>query len=188
MPCLGLMLDAYDDPVGRLTDEPVQVVAADPVWPWRFEQERALLEKAIGQWVVGGVHHVGSTSVPGLDAKPIIDILVGVSDLEASRACFAPLAGLQYQYAPYRPQEMHWFCKPHPSRRTHHLHLIPIDSQRYQDELLFRDWLQTHHVVGAEYAALKHTLAARFTNDRDAYTEGKAAFIEGVLREACSSR
>jgi GrpB-like predicted nucleotidyltransferase (UPF0157 family) len=82
------------------------------------------LEAAIGDWIVGGIHHVGSTAVPGLEAKPIIDILIGVEDLESSRACFHHLSALHYHYAPYRAAEMHWFCKPEPAHRTHHLHLV----------------------------------------------------------------
>jgi GrpB-like predicted nucleotidyltransferase (UPF0157 family) len=69
-------------------DEPNLVVAYDLNWPARFEKERAALAGAIGEWIVGDIHHIGSTAVPGLDAKPIIDILVGVEDLETSRACF----------------------------------------------------------------------------------------------------
>ena len=96
-------------------EEPIRLVAADPAWPARFEVERAALEDAIGEWVDGGIHHVGSTAVPGLEAKPTIDILVGVRDLETARACFEPLASLGYHYAPYLPTEMHWFCKPDPA-------------------------------------------------------------------------
>jgi GrpB-like predicted nucleotidyltransferase (UPF0157 family) len=77
----------------------------------RFEEERLTLAEAIGEWATGGIHHVGSTAVPGLDAKPIVDILVGVEDLATSRTCFASLAKLDYLYAPYRTEEMHWFCK-----------------------------------------------------------------------------
>ncbi len=153
----------------------------DPTWPARFEQERAALEDAIGAWIVGGIHHVGSTAVPGLDAKPIVDILAGVRDLDESRACFDPLAQLGYMYAPYLPDEMHWFCKPHPSRRTHHLHLVPTGSKRYRDELAFRDRLRSDPEVAAEYAALKHTLAERHRDDREAYTEAKGAFVRAVL-------
>lgn len=135
-------------------DEPVQIVPYDPVWPRRFKEERAALAAAIGDWVVGGVHHVGSTAVPGLESKPIIDILVGVRDLEESRPCFDRLAALGYRYAPYRAGEMHWFCKPDPSRRTHHLHLVPADSPRFRDELTFRDYLRSHRAVAQEYGAL----------------------------------
>lgn len=116
-------------------DEPIRLTPPDPEWPARFELERVALGAAIGEWVDGGIHHVGSTAVPGLEAKPTIDVMVGVRDLETARACFQPLAGLGYLYAPYLPAEMHWFCKPDPSRRTHHLHLVPASSSRYRDEL-----------------------------------------------------
>ena len=167
-------------------DEPVRIAAYDPRWPERFEQERAALEGAIGEWIVGGIHHVGSTAVPGLDAKPVIDILVGVESLEASRGCFDPLAQLDYLYAPYRTEEMHWFCKPHPSRRTHHLHLVPAKSRRFEEGLAFRDRLRADPVVAAAYAALKRGLATRFADDREAYTDAKAAFIGAVLERARS--
>lgn len=137
--------------------------------------------EAIGESIVGGVHHVGSTAVPGMEAKPIIDILVGVGDLDQSRRCFEPLAGLGYLYAPYLAAEMHWFCKPHPSRRTHHLHLVPEGSRRYRDELAFRDSLRADPGAAVEYAALKRKLASQFAHDRDSYTEAKSAFIRDVL-------
>lgn len=139
------------------------------------------LEHAIGNWVVGGVHHVGSTAVPGLEAKPIVDILAGVRSLEESRACFEPLARLAYMYAPYLPDEMHWFCKPHPSRRTHHLHLVPVDSRRYRDELSFRDRLRQDPGVAEEYLTLKRDLARRFAHDREAYTDAKSKFVSRIL-------
>ncbi len=171
----------FDGEVNELADEPIRVVSYDPRWPIRFEGERALLKQAIGNWVVGDIHHVGSTAVPGLDAKPIVDILVGVEDLVTSRACFEPLAGLEYLYAPYLPEEMHWFCKPDPSRRTHHLHLVPRDSPRYRDELAFRDCLRANPEKARDYAELKHRLAARFDRDREGYTDGKSDFIQRTL-------
>lgn len=93
-------------------EEPVRIEPYDPRWPARFEEERAALADAIGDWVVGGIHHVGSTAVPGLDAKPVIDILVGVSDLPSSRACIEPLRRIGYLYAPYRASEMHCSASP----------------------------------------------------------------------------
>jgi GrpB-like predicted nucleotidyltransferase (UPF0157 family) len=162
----------------------IRISPHDLAWPDSFERERAAIEGAIGPWAVGGIHHVGSTAVPGLAAKPIVDILVGVEDLESSRACFEPLAALEYLYAPYRSEEMHWFCKPHPERRTHHLHLAPADGRRYADELAFRDRLRGDVAVADAYAALKRDLAARFPDDREAYTDGKSEFIRKVLAEA----
>jgi GrpB-like predicted nucleotidyltransferase (UPF0157 family) len=170
--------------VTESADERIQIAPYDAEWPARFERERDLLRRAIGTWVVGDIHHVGSTAVAGLDAKPIIDILVGVEDLTTSRTCFESLAEIEYLYAPYLPNEMHWFCKPDPSRRTHHLHLVPHDSPRYRDELSFRDRLRSQPEKARDYAELKHLLAARFEHDREGYTDAKADFIEGTLREA----
>lgn len=169
-----------------LQEEPIRIAPYDPRWPERFERERVALAATIGRWAVDGIHHVGSTAVPGLDAKPIVDILIGVEDLESSRACFEPLAGLGYLYAPYRSGEMHWFCKPHPSRRTHHLHLVPVGSGRYVDELAFRDHLRAHPDTAAAYASLKRELATRFGDDREGYTEAKAEFIREALDGAQS--
>jgi GrpB-like predicted nucleotidyltransferase (UPF0157 family) len=167
-----------------LDDEAVQIVPYDSAWPARFDEEQAALAVAIGDWAVGGVHHVGSTSVPGLESKPIIDILAGVRDLVESRSCFDRVAALGYIYAPYRASEMHWFCKPDPSRRTHHLHLVPTDSSRFRDELGFRDYLRGHREVAKEYGALKRGLAKEFAHDREAYTAAKADFIRAALDRA----
>lgn len=139
------------------------------------------MEDAIGEWIVGGIHHIGSTAVPGLEAKPIIDILAGVRGLGDSRGCFEPLARLAYMHAPYLPDEMHWFCKPHPSRRTHHLHLVPVGSKRCIDELAFRDRLREDAGLAEEYLALKRWLASRFANDREAYTDAKSDFVRSAL-------
>lgn len=168
-------------PTSSRRDEPIRVVPYDPRWPERFERERALLAEEIGPWVVGGIHHVGSTAVPGLDAKPTIDILVGVEDLASARGCFEALAELGYLYAPYRPEEMHWFCKPSPSRREFHLHLVPAGSARFRDELAFRDRLRMDAGLAHEYAELKRSLAMRFQTDREGYTDGKSDFVARVL-------
>jgi GrpB-like predicted nucleotidyltransferase (UPF0157 family) len=175
---------AGHDTATSWTDEPVRIVPYDCSWPVRFAQECALLAPAIEDWAPGGIHHVGSTSVPGLAAKPIIDILVGVVDLEQSLSSFDRLARLGYLYAPYRIEEMHWFCKPDPRHRTHHLHLVPTDSARFRDELLFRDYLRGHPNVAAEYGELKRGLAEILEHGRAAYTTAKADFIRATLRRA----
>lgn len=176
---------AGEDGTGGWTDEAVRIVAYDSRWPARFEQERALLAAAIGDSVpVGGIHHVGSTAVPGLQSKPVIDILIGVRDLASSRGCFEKLAELKYLYAPYRSAEMHWFCKPHPSVRTHHLHLVPVGSARFRDELAFRDYLRAHAYTAERYGELKGELASALPDDREAYTRAKSKFICATLRKA----
>jgi GrpB-like predicted nucleotidyltransferase (UPF0157 family) len=164
--------------------EPIRIVPYDPRWPERFERERAAVEALLGDAITGGVHHVGSTAVPGLAAKPVIDILVGIADLESGSRHVEPLGELGYVYAPYRTEEMIWFCKPSPAARTHHLRLVPTGSARYDAELAFRDYLRGHPATAAAYAELKRELAARFEHDREAYTDGKAQFVHDVVRRA----
>ena len=168
-------------------EQPIRIVPYDEAWPARFAAEQRLLEHAIGAWATGGIHHVGSTALPELAAKPVIDILVGVEDLEASRACFDPLRKLGYNYAPYRAHEMHWFCKPDPRQRTHHVHLVPRGSGRYAAELAFRDALRQDSDLALRYAGLKLALAREHELDRDAYSEAKSAFIADALRNARAS-
>jgi GrpB-like predicted nucleotidyltransferase (UPF0157 family) len=165
-------------------DESIRIVPYDQAWPTAFERERTILGRALGPSVTGGIHHVGSTAVPGLPAKPIIDILVGIEDLESARGHIKRLAALEYVYASYRVDEMVWFCKPDPSARTHHLHLIPTSSERFRAELAFRDYLRQHAECAEAYAKLKGELAVRFEHDREAYTEAKADFVRQVVRRA----
>ncbi|MDT7636525.1 MAG: hypothetical protein QOC83_813 [Pseudonocardiales bacterium] len=177
-----------DETAGRGHDEPVRLVAYDQRWPAMFEREAVAITAAIGPWITGGIHHVGSTSVPGLAAKPIIDIAVGVADLPASRPCIDLLAALDYCYWPYRSDVMHWFCKPDPSRRTHHLHLLPTGSRRFREEIAFRDYLRTHRDGAERYEQLKHRLAAQHARDREAYTEGKSDLVAELTAAAFAWR
>jgi GrpB-like predicted nucleotidyltransferase (UPF0157 family) len=175
-------------PSGNEVNEPVRVVAYDPHWPALFKHEAALLDEAIGSWITGGIHHVGSTSVPGLAAKPTIDIAVGVADLPTSRPCIDVLAELSYRYFPYRSEVMHWFCKPHQSRRTYHLHLIPTGSTRFRGEIVFRDYLRAHPHSAERYQRLKRRLARAHPHDREAYTRGKADLVTELTTAALAWR
>jgi GrpB-like predicted nucleotidyltransferase (UPF0157 family) len=167
-----------------VSDEQVHLRPYDPGWPDQFELEGEVLAGALGPRVVGGVHHVGSTAVPGLAAKPIIDIMVGVRDVDSSRPCIDLLAEFDYRYAPYRQDVMHWFCKPNPAHRTHHLHLVPNGSQRFTDVLAFRDYLRTHPEAVRKYETLKRQLAGQHAHDRNAYTDGKSAMVAAITADA----
>jgi GrpB-like predicted nucleotidyltransferase (UPF0157 family) len=171
-----------------MTDEAVMVRPYDPAWPAMFEVEAAALTGVLGPWITGGVHHVGSTAVPGLVAKPIIDIMVGVADLESSRPCLELVAGLDYCYAPHRADVMHWFCKPDPSRRTHHLQLVPTGSERFTAVLGFRDHLRAHPEDAGAYGRLKVELAAEHRLDREAYTEAKSGMVADIVRKVSDGR
>ncbi|MFW6201734.1 MAG: GrpB family protein [Gemmatimonadota bacterium] len=170
-----------------MRDEPIHLAAYDPTWPRRFAEERALLEPVLRPWLAGPIEHVGSTAVPGLPAKPIIDIMAGVRDLPSSLAARAAVAELGYIHFPYRPDVMHWFCKPSPERRTHHLHLVPFDSRLWSDRLVFRDHLRASPADAADYAALKTELAERYRFDREAYTEAKGEFVAAILGRAAGA-
>lgn len=176
--CDGKVAAMSDNDSGaREADAPIHLEPYDARWPERFVAEAHVITAAIGPWITGGIHHVGSTAVPQLAAKPVIDIMVGVADLESSLPCIELLEPVDYCYWPYRAEVMHWFCKPHPSHRTHHLHLVPAGSQHYLDTLAFRDYLRAHSNARSDYEALKRDLADRYPNDREAYTQGKAELI-----------
>jgi GrpB-like predicted nucleotidyltransferase (UPF0157 family) len=169
-------------------EEPVRIVPYDARWPGHFERERTLLLEAIGPWLAGSIEHIGSTAIPGLPAKPVIDIMAGVTSLDASRPALAPLAACAYCYFPYRPDVMHWFCKPSPAFRTHHLHLVPVQSRLWIERLAFRDYLRAHPDVAVEYAGLKRRLADLHRFDREAYTDAKGPFVQRILQEASGRR
>jgi GrpB-like predicted nucleotidyltransferase (UPF0157 family) len=162
-------------------DAPITIVSYDSAWPDLFERERAAIADTIGDWIVGGIEHVGSTAVPGLAAKPVIDVMVGVESLETSRTAVSRLATIGYLYAPYRADVMHWLCKPSVALRTHHLHLVPFGSELWSERLSFRDYLRSHPHTAAEYASLKRMLADRHRDDREAYTEAKGPFVARVV-------
>lgn len=151
-------------------------------WPVKFENEKAFLLSVIGEWNHGDVMHVGSTAVPGLVAKPVIDIMFGVKSLEESRPAIDVLSRNGYEYWPYKADVMHWFCKPSDAFRTHHLHLIPYDSPLWRERIRFRDILRSDSKIAAEYADLKRDLAKRYKDDRESYTQHKWPFIIQVLQ------
>ncbi|HZN18565.1 MAG TPA: GrpB family protein [Micromonosporaceae bacterium] len=165
---------------------PISVVEYDHDWARRFDAERALLERVLAPWLHGGVHHVGSTAVPGLAAKPIIDMVAGVRDLARARAAFEPLGWLGYAYSPHRPRAYR-FSKP-PARHwwecTHHLHLTEPGGDLWRERLAFRDALRGDAALRADYQGLKLRLAQEHGDDITAYTAAKRPFVARVLARA----
>jgi GrpB-like predicted nucleotidyltransferase (UPF0157 family) len=160
----------------------IEVVEYDPAWPVRFARECEVLSRALQPWMAAGIEHIGSTAVPGLCAKPVIDLMVPVHSLEASRAAIPTLEREHaYVYWPYKSTEMHWFCKPGEYTRTHHVHLVEIDSPQFRYKLGFRDLLRRDARLRAAYAELKRRLAVTHPRDREAYTDGKAPFIQAAI-------
>ena len=163
-------------------DAPIFIAPYDATWPRLFKSEQRLLEELLAPWLVGSIEHIGSTAVPGMPAKPIIDLMAAVGDLNGSQAAIPILETAGYCYAPYRPDEEHWFCKPKPSLRTHHLHLVPFKSRLWSETLIFRDYLRQEPVTAQKYIDLKVRLAQLYSADREAYTEGKKQFITSVVQ------
>jgi len=152
-------------------------------WPIKFEHEKNRLVSVLGNYVQGGIEHVGSTAIPGMVAKPVIDIMVGVKSLKESKSAIELLKQLGYHYWPYKEEVMHWFCKPSDEFRTHHLHLIPFESELWFERLSFRDKLIQNKALADQYASLKRMLAEQHKNDRETYTLKKGPFIRRVLEQ-----
>ena len=163
----------------------VRLAPYTPKWRRLFEEEKARLQAAIGPYVLD-IQHVGSTSIPGMIAKPIIDIGVSVTSFEGARVCIQPVEQLGYEYrGEFGIPLRHYFVKGDP--RTHHLHMHELGSPDWENQVLFRDYLIQHPDLAEEYAALKMDLAQRYPTDREAYLEAKAPFIQRVMGMARSA-
>jgi GrpB-like predicted nucleotidyltransferase (UPF0157 family) len=165
---------------------PVIIVEYDPRWPGMYEEERDRILAVLGDWIVA-MEHVGSTAVPGLGGKPIIDIMPAVQRLADAERCIEPLASIGYEYVPEYNDvlpERRYFHKGPPEARTFHLHMVESTSEFWERHLLFRDFLRAHPAEAQEYYVLKKRLAAQFGRDREGYTDAKTAFIEGIVARA----
>jgi GrpB-like predicted nucleotidyltransferase (UPF0157 family) len=161
-------------------NEPIVLVEPTHENKLHFEEER--LRVAIGlKRQPAAIEHIGSTAIPGIRTKPIIDILIGMRALPLS-AAIEPLAALGYDYMEGAGSPERLYFKRTP--RTHHAHVVLHDGVEWRRHVMFRDWLNLHPALAKEYEALKDDLARRFATDRAAYTEGKTAFVERVILEA----
>lgn len=162
--------------------ERVVVVDYDPDWPALFAEEAALIRTACGGGLEA-IEHIGSTAVPGLAAKPIIDIMAGVRHIAAAAGLIAAMESLGYEsLGPYGIEGRLYFRRGEP--RSHHVHMVEMGSDFWRRHLMFRDHLRAHADAAAAYALLKRRLADRFGADREAYTNAKTPFIEASLRVA----
>ncbi len=164
-------------------DAPAVVVAYDQRWPQLFESLRARVDA-----VLGGIPHVtvhvGSTAVPGLDAKPIIDLDVVVPGPAVVADTVAALAGAGWRHEGDLGIAGREAFRPPPSAAYHHLYVVTEHSQAYRDHLDLRDYLRSHPAEAARYAALKRKLAPLLQADREAYLSGKAGLIAELLSAA----
>lgn len=163
----------------------VLVVEHDPAWAGGFAKEVAAIHARLGADRIR-LHHIGSTSVPGLMAKPILDLLGEVADLEAIDAASAQFEALGYEVMGELgiPGRRYFRKMDAAGQRTHHLHVFEAGSAHAERHLAFRDYLRTHPEVAADYGALKRRLIAEGRGDWDAYIDGKDAFVQRIEAEA----
>jgi GrpB-like predicted nucleotidyltransferase (UPF0157 family) len=170
-------LDDRFDPAVRIADY-------DPEWPVAAAAELLRIRERLGS-VAARLEHVGSTSVPGLAAKPILDLQLSVTDIEQREAYVEPLQALGYLFAPDPASpDFHFFGKPPERPRTHHLHVCEVGSEHEFRHLAVRDFLRAHPEEVASYAALKREIVAHAPNDRLLYIEGKDAYVDALEERA----
>lgn len=162
------------------------VVAYDPAWPGLFADEAQQLREALGPAVLA-IEHVGSTAVPGLAAKPIIDILAAIAPTANARWVKTRLESIGYLHTPESSAPARIFRKGPADMaqlRTHHLHLSDLDGHYWRRIIAFRDHLRQHPDDAVAYAELKRDLSARFADDRPSFTRGKHVFVASIEQRA----
>ena len=183
---MGIVVDTTGLNVAQVADgiwgtihEEIALAPYNPDWPALFEAEKARLQQALGKLALA-FHHIGSTAVEGLEAKPIIDIMMEVRRLEDAQECIAPLLALGYTFIDHPENiDRRFFRKGQP--RTHHLHIVEQSSQTLFDHLKFRDALRGDPALKERYRQLKATLTVQYRYERAAYTKNKTAFVRSVL-------
>ena len=163
--------------------EPIRLVPYRADWPASFaaEQRRLL---GLFPHELRAIEHIGSTAIPGMPAKPIVDLMAGVQSMVVADQLFEQV--LLHGYTTSRAfnemlPDRRWFMRSADGRRTHHLHIVVLDGPIWHKTLLFRDRLRSDRSMAQSYARLKSELAVRFENDREAYTDGKSEFVASVL-------
>lgn len=169
-----------------MPEQLVEIVEYDAAWPDRFADQQGQVTAVLGRWLARPVEHIGSTSVPGLAAKPVIDMLAPVRSLEAALESVRALEADGWLFWPEDPCRHYrlWFLRPRPDARTHHLHVIECDHRQAQALLVFRDTLRADPGLCRDYTQLKRQLACQYGDNRNAYSNAKGDFVEGVLRGA----
>ena len=184
-------METLEDRIKRVLQEEVSIVPYDPAWPRMFEEEKKHLLDCLPQDLIQRIEHFGSTAIPGLAAKPIVDVLVEVASLDETKARIAPVLEAQgYDYfwrathGEDGPPFYSWFIKRNSAGvRTHHIHMVESDFEHW-DRLFFRDYLIADPETAKEYETLKYALARNYPNDRVAYTNGKSEFVVRVTQVA----
>jgi GrpB-like predicted nucleotidyltransferase (UPF0157 family) len=163
----------------------VEIQTYDPEWPGRFASERTRLLQLFPHNTFRGIEHFRSTAVPGLAAKPIIDILAGVESILVADEILLPLCQAAYDTSREfnaTLKDQCWLMLHENGKRTHHLHLVLHGQWEWRRKLAFRDALRADRSLALRYETLKRTLASLHPDDREAYTATKSEFIAGVVK------
>ena len=184
-------MESLQEKANRVVQEHIDITSYNPDWPRMFKEEKSHLLKCLPKGLIVRIEHFGSTSIPNLAAKPIIDILVEVTSLEETKKRIVPVLvaqGYDYFWRPTWgddiPPFYAWFIKrDSDGKRNHHIHMVEHDFEHW-DRLLFRDYLIEHPQLVKEYQKLKFYMANEFPKDRVAYTNGKTDFILRVTQLA----
>ena len=183
-------MTAHED-MTRSSQKPRPIVlgAYNPTWPDKFRAEANAIRVALPE-VLEDIHHIGSTAIPGIVAKPVIDLLLVVTELEQLDACASSLVDLGYQSMGEFgiPGRRYFRRDTADGVRTRHVHAFPVGSPQIQRHLAFCDFLRAHPEEAKRYGALKLDLAKRFSPDVARYTDGKSAFIRDIEERAAQSQ
>ncbi len=168
-------------------EDEIALETYDPNWPKLAEQEIQNLTNALSMHQVCDIQHMGSTSIPGLEAKPIIDLMIAVRTMDEAQPLISPIEELGYSFWTQSPKDKLFFVKgmpPYGKKRTHHIHIVTIDGEHWQNRLLFREFMREHPQECKKYLRLKRKLAQDHRYDREAYTDAKTEFVKQVLKKA----
>lgn len=167
-----------------MTKPSVNLINYNPDWEQQFENEKTNIVNALEDKVIG-IEHIGSTSIKGIIAKPIIDIILGIQDLDEVETFILPLSEIGYEYVPKAEfEDRRFFRKGLWGQGTCHLHICEINSNEWNEKLMFRDYLRKYPEAAQEYVSLKEELASKYKFDRPTYTKKKEPFIKLIIEKA----
>jgi GrpB-like predicted nucleotidyltransferase (UPF0157 family) len=169
-----------------MADQAITLTDHDPSWHGRFLEQQAVLSRRLRTWLAAPPEHVGSTAIPGLRAKAIVDIVAPVISFAAAQDAIPVLQEDGWLFWPEDPNRSYrlWFLRPTPEARTHHLQIMQHDHPELHKLLVFRDTLRNDPTLRRAYATLKDHLAEQYRLDRNAYSDAKSEFVRSVLQAA----
>ncbi|MEK7187363.1 MAG: GrpB family protein [Patescibacteria group bacterium] len=161
--------------------QPLSYYAYDPAWNDWYEKEKKQIEEKLGD-VIFRIEHIGSTAVPGLSGKPIVDILIVIKSADDLERCSEALQELDYQQM--GKSDQYYLRKSMTETAGFHIHMVALENKFWRERIAFRDYLRSHPEVAQQYMSLKQDLITKFDSDKDAYREGKGSFMAEITKKA----